>query len=255
MKKLAVCLCLITNRASFAGQLGSEVPWIFDPTPSGELVLNNNDYQGTFAGNPNHFHLNREGIQSIVSTEVVIPTRPSGGVTEYAVTLGGRFAADEDGPIELLDGPFRVQLGFGTGTEFVEANGVIADLVFDNPSNVNPAIEDYRFFPFDQIPLLTFFDHQGDALLFQGSSFDGLQGRYREFSDPGMLQLPLDLPDIPESVREYYSAEALEGLSADDNPFTIRIISVPEPSTALLLSMATIVLGASVGGRNRKRIS
>jgi len=152
-----VFAALLTS-AAHAGQLGGDVAWVMDATPLADLALNNDDYIGAFADNPNHFatnDLSSEDLQSIVSIERIIPTQSSGGVTEYAVTIGGGYS-DSDAPGVTLDSKFMLQLGFGTGNDFVPANALAPGLVFDDASNVSPEIGNFFFFdPSDDTPILS----------------------------------------------------------------------------------------------------
>ena len=139
MKKASFVLLLLMANNVYAGQLGSLMPWISAATAEGDLVLNNDDYMGEFADNPNRFKVNEEGPccggadvrQSIVDTERVIATTASGGITEYALSLGGSYRDDDARPGVNLDSVFQVQLGFGTGENFVRAIEVAPDLRFD----------------------------------------------------------------------------------------------------------------------------
>ena len=93
MTKVTLPLTFLITCTVQAGELGTILPSITDPTSTASLSLNNNDYVGPFADNPNRFKVNRANAssQSIVNTERLIPTRPSGGVTEYAVSIGGSY--------------------------------------------------------------------------------------------------------------------------------------------------------------------
>ena len=225
MKKITFVLLLLMPVNVHAGQLGTSVLWISGSTAEGDLVLNNDDYTGEFADNPNKFKINEQGPccpgadvrQSIVATERVIPTIASGGITEYAMSLGA------NAPGFSFDNVFQVQLGFGTGDDFVRAQDMAPDLRFDLPELLSPAIED--FFWFGDIPLLKLLDHQTDTLVYQGSSTTG-EFNVCCFSSSELFMLPLDIPDLPESVRDLYAADALAGLAATDIPFTIRVNAV-----------------------------
>jgi hypothetical protein len=83
----------------------------------------------------------------------VIATTASGGITEYAMSLGGGYGDDDARPGVNLDSVFQVQLGFGTGENFVRAIEVAPDLRFDRPNSVSPAMED-KFYLVGDIPIL-----------------------------------------------------------------------------------------------------
>jgi hypothetical protein len=220
----------------YAGQLGTGRPWITEATPTGNLELNNDDYVGSFDDNPNHFNVNaRTGFgagnsQSIVSTERTIVTAPSGGSTEYAMTLGGRYSDSDASEGVNLDSVFRVQLGFGTGDNFVAARNLAPDLKFDATGEVNPPIEDV-FAAVGQIPILKLIDHQSDTLVFQGSSRSGALSQIN-FARNELFRLPLDIPDLPDSLRDLYASSELLGLKPAEVPFTIRVQPVPPSAQA-----------------------
>lgn len=240
MRITVLVMLLSASSTTYGGSLGTLLPWISDYTPAAELSLNNDDYIGGFDLNPNRFNLNKEGpccpgadvVQSIVSTERVIATIDSGGITEYAIAIGGTYSDDDARPGVNLDSRYQVQLGFGTGDSFVRAREVAPNLRFDSPENVNPAIENYFFFGGD-IPILTLLEHQGDTLIFQGSSTNGFLSQLN-FYDPELFHLPLDIPDLPLSVREFFSPTDLQGIGATETAFTIRVNPVPEPSALTL---------------------
>lgn len=239
MRILALITTMLSATAAYAGQLGSEVLWISDATPSESLMLNNDDYMGDFEDNPNRFKVNAGSIdgvgvlQSIVDTQRIIPTRQSGGVTEYAISIGGSYSDGHGSPGVTLDSQFMVQLGFGTGSNFVRASEVAPELVFDHPGNVSPEIKNFFFFLGGEIPILKLIGHEGDTLIYQGSSTSGTFSSIN-FAKEDLFMLPLDIPDLPETVRDFYSSSELAGLAAADIPFTLRIRPVPEPSTVLL---------------------
>ena len=255
MKRLPTVAVLMLIMPSYvnAGELGTLLPWITDATAHADLELNNDDYVGAVEDNPNRFNLNKEGPccpgadvrQSIGATERIIPTVVSGGITEYVLILGGGYP-DDDAPDIALDQVFQIQLGFGTGDNFVPAGEVpiASGLRFDAAELVSPEIEPYAFFA---EPILDPIGHRDDTILFQGSSDTG--GIVVEnFSAPEMLRLPLDIPDLPASVRDFYSAEDLDGFPINDVPFTIRmgpVDSVPEPSSWTLAILVLICLGTT----------
>lgn len=225
IRRTSCVLLLLAPVNVYAGQLGTALPWISGATAAGDLVLNNDDYIGEFADNPNKFKVNEEGPccpvadmrQSIGDTERVIATLPSGGVTEYAMSLGGGYQRSSAGV--SLDSVFLVQLGFGTGEQFVRAQELVPELRFDLPASVSPAIEDV--FLAGPTPTLQLIGHETDTLAYLGRPAS--LGWFPVFSSPELFKFPLDIPDLPESVRDLYSAEALAELAPTDVPFTIRI--------------------------------
>src|SRR3954471_23910259 len=52
---------------------------------------NNDDYSGTFADNPNTYHILGDDNRTISTLEVVVPVLASGGTTEYAVAIDGAY--------------------------------------------------------------------------------------------------------------------------------------------------------------------
>jgi hypothetical protein len=237
---LVICICGTVH----AGQLGTMPTWISNAS---NLVLNNDDYVGTFENNPNKFRINESSFapnvqQSIVNTERIIPTIASGGTTEYAITIGGiYFDADAEPDIDVppgvtLDSQFQVQLGFGTGDNFVRARDIAPQLQFDAPDVVSPPIPDYKPGPSYLTPYLRFLRHDGDTLIYQGSStvfFDPTVPPFTDqfarinFRGPAIFRLPLDIPDMPATARAMYAPTDLQGLAPEDIPFTARVGLVP----------------------------
>jgi hypothetical protein len=219
------CLCVATSAVQ-AGTIASGPAYLANVTAPPGLAANNDDYTGAFANNPNKAQINPFGdIQSLGSTERLIPTTPSGGITEYAVTVGASLSHQN----ENLDGVFKVQLGFGTGANSVPASLVTPGLRFDTSENVNPAVPNFG-------GLLTLIDHEADTLTFQGSSAGGF---FREYSGPEILKFPLDVPDLDPSLRErFYSPAQLARFPAGTVPFTFRAVEVPEPWSLCLVGVA-----------------
>jgi hypothetical protein len=125
----------------------------------------------------------------------------------------------------------------------VPANLVAPNLVFDHPGDVSPSVED-KFIFGGPNPILKHIAHQGDTLIYQGSSFNG-NGIVGPFSTPTLLRMPLDIPDLPVSARDFYLPEELQGLGAADIPFTLRVTAIPEPAAvplAVACSLCFILL-------------
>ncbi|MEM9660046.1 MAG: PEP-CTERM sorting domain-containing protein, partial [Planctomycetota bacterium] len=131
---------------------------------------------------------------------------------------------------------------------FVTAGDVAPGLAFDSALDASPAIEDFFFFdPADPEPALTLVQHQGDRLVFQGrSEVETIFGRQgiSSFLSFNVFRLPLDIPDLPATVRDYYAAADLQGLASEDLPFTFRVTQVPEPAGVLLMVIAAAALVA-----------
>ncbi|MEX2140926.1 MAG: hypothetical protein WD894_16800 [Pirellulales bacterium] len=237
MKKIPLILALLVAGPAEAGRLpdplvgGTVLPWVADAITG---HLNNDDYDGTFSDNSNFLSVNRlrDHTQTLANTERLIATRPSGGVTEYAVQINADSHSRQDSRA-TLDRQFMVQLGFGTGNNFVRAGTIAPGLVFDDPRSVSPAVEDYYSplaavlpSPFEKTPRLKLIDHQGDTLIFQGSSTSAHFAR-SEFYGSAVFKLPLDIPDLPASARALYPPTNLQGLEPEDIPFTLRVLPVP----------------------------
>jgi hypothetical protein len=212
---------------------------------------NNDDFKGQFADNPNKVRVNSAATggdrvrQRIDAIERIVPTAASTGITEYAMTLGGSqpTSPPEDTYLTALNNKYIIELGFGTGSNFVPAHAVAPLLRFDPSDMVNPAIQNYKPIPIATLPMLELKQHLGDALLLQGR-YDLGNFRIGSFSAASMFVLPLDIPDLPSSARAYYSAAELTGLSDTDVPFTLRMHIVPEPTTMALAALA--ILGTAI---------
>jgi hypothetical protein len=141
MKTKSILILLLVPGLVEAGILGTAVRWVV-VTQEEDLVVNSDDYVGDFDGNPNQVNINYGAYrQSILSIERMIPTLPSGGITEYALALGGGINTSDEfvsGSPTALDSLFQVQLGFGTGENFVRAMKVAPELRFDAPEIVSP---------------------------------------------------------------------------------------------------------------------
>lgn len=230
---IAIAVVAVSSRPTrvHGGVLGSELPWISWVTPIEELEINNDDFVGPvpprkgFHDTPgiNQFTLNRERgqRQRVLEIERLIPTIPSGGVTEYFLAISVSFNAEPELRL-LLDSALIVELGFGTGENFVPAATVTPELRFDEPGSVSPYIEDHRQFDSASIhPTSRLIDHQSDSLTFALSTFTE-SGTCIEGYNSAFFGVPIDLPDLDLSVRDFYSAEELSLLTSDDRPFTIR---------------------------------
>jgi len=81
---------------------------------------------------------------------------------------------------------------------------------------------------------------------YQGRSVvDTVVGAFEvgSFADGRVFTVPLDIPDLPESVRDFYTSDELQGLAAGDLPFTIRVRPVPEPASMALVFVAMSFFG------------
>jgi hypothetical protein len=188
--------------------------------------------------------------QRIDAIERIVPTAASTGITEYAMTLGGNqpTSPPEDTFLTSLNNKFIIELGFGTGSNFVPAHTVAPQLRFDPSDMVNPAIQNYKPIPIATLPALELKQHLGDALLLQGR-YDLGNFRIGSFATSSLFVLPLDIPDLPLSARAYYSAAELTGLSDTDVPFTLRMHIVPEPTTLALAALP--ILGTATVWRRQ----
>ena len=87
-----------------------------------------------------------------------------------------------------------------------------------------------RYIPPDaEFPILSLVEHMGDRLILQGRYEIGperfLLNSFLAFA----LNTPLDIPDLPASVRDFYSEAELAALDASEVPFTIRMQVILEP--------------------------
>jgi hypothetical protein len=247
---IALCCLLLTAQASQAAVIQSGPAYLTNVSTAPNLVVNNDDYVGAFADNPNKAQINSQTPrQSIGSIERIIPTTSSGGITEYAVSVGGTASRDNLD----LNGIFQLQVGFGTGQNFVPASLVAPGLRFDTSANVNPPVPDVRLgFP-GPIPLLRLLQHEDDTLTFQGNSMTDF-GNLVNYASQEIFKFPLDVPDLNESLRDqFYSPAELAGLPPGTVPFTIRTTVVPEPSGVMLMFTGVVgVLIASVVALKRR---
>ena len=248
---IAVAICpLPPATAGVVADKGDAFWWVTDHQVG---APNNDDFMGEFVANPNQVSVNslsepdRER-QPIDALERIVPTAPSGGITEYAMTLGGNEPERTPGSDFLLrlDNKYIIELGFGTGDRFVPARLVDPLLRFDAPGMVSPVIENYKPIPPAIRPLLELIEHRGDSLLLQGRHNLG-NFRISSFATGALFVLPLDIPDLPPSARAYYSEAELAGLSDFEVPLTIRMHIVPEPATLALavlglIGMALIIM-------------
>src|SRR4051812_4910463 len=148
---------------------------------------NNDDYSGTFADNPNTYHINiGDDNRSIATLEVVVPVLASGGMTEYAVTIDGSYNSDVDGSIKR---PYRMQLGFGTGANFVPASRVLPGLDFDLPLPSSPGLE--QTITVFVITLFTLESHSADTILWQGVGEGGGYGDVGGFELFDLFKIPI----------------------------------------------------------------
>jgi hypothetical protein len=241
---IAVAICpLPPATAGVVADKGDAFWWVSDHQLG---AANNDDFMGEFAANLNHVSVNsfsepdRER-QPIDALERIVPTAPSGGITEYAMTLGGNQPERTPGSDFLLrlDNKYIIELGFGTGDRFVPARLVDPLLRFDAPGMVSPVIENYKPIPPAIRPLLELIEHRGDSLLLQGRHNLG-NFRIASFATGSLFVLPLDIPDLPLSARAHYSEAELAGLSNLEVPFTIRMHIVPEPATLALAVLGLI---------------
>jgi hypothetical protein len=190
--------------------------------------------------------------QPIDALERIVPTTSSGGITEYAMTLGGNQPAETPGSDFLLalDNQYIIEIGFGTGDRFVRARDVAPQLKFDSPGTVSPSIQNYRPIPPATLPALELIQHQGDALVIQGRHNLG-NFRISSFATPSLFVLPLDVPDLPLSARAHYTSAELAGLGDMEIPITIRMHIAPEPATLALISLAGMALIGTCPKRRR----
>ena len=126
----------------------------------------------------------------------------SGGTTEYRFAPGGLVVNNTGFPLT----GFRVELGFGTGANFVRSGAADA-LDFDEPDR-DPAPASARF------PTLL---HSADLLEWSGATV-GLGGVGVSFA-----------VDVPDGLASFHPAAV--------NRFTVRLtpVAVPEPSTSVLI--------------------
>jgi hypothetical protein len=187
---------------------------------------NNDNYSGTFTANPNR---HSPGGQRIAAIELVIPVTDSGGTSEYSFTISGGYST-ADGPITR---DYLLQLGFGTGNGFVPASQIAPGLDFDVPLPATPAPQIAIFAGVEE--------HNADALRIPGLPVP--LGQFSSFFLNDMFRVSIDVPDLPDAVRNFYSAANLPtGVPAGTKAFTIRGGFVPEPTAATLAAAALAAL-------------
>jgi hypothetical protein len=193
-------------------------------TSATTVSANNDEYSGPFADNANKLTLGRQDIETL---EFVIPVVPSGGVSEYALTLGGTYSNFET--LTRFNDDYRLEIGFGKGANFVSASSVFPSLDFDAPLPSTPALPPTLGIP--QFPFAALKEHKAHEILWAGQNFLG------EFSFNNFFNLSVDAPDLPESVMTHYQPGDLPaGFPAGAQAFTIRgmIVPIPEPSATAL---------------------
>lgn len=216
---------------------------IIEPGTTG--APNNDDYVGSFADNPNRYFIETRDSGSLVFDRIV-PVVNSGRTTEYAVTLSGSYDRDVDGPLER---PYRLQLGFGVGSHFIPASSVVPGLDFDFPAPSNPAL-DPTIKLFGLITLFTLRGQSGDTIDLQGG---GGGSRIISFSTRSLFRVPVDVPDLPDTVLSLYAPGDLPAdFPAGALPFTIQGTFVPEPSTYSLTLVGALSLGAVAWWRRQR---
>jgi hypothetical protein len=162
------------------------------------------------------------------------------------VTIGGEYILEVDGPLER---PYRMQLGFGTGANFVPASRVLPGLDFDLPLPSSPGLEQTITY-FGRNTLFTLESHSADTILWQGGD-----ERFTVIdvflSD--LFKIPIDVPDLPASVLDFYEAGDLPaGFPEGAGAFTLRATFVPEPRSSTLVLAAALPIGI-VAWRGRRR--
>jgi hypothetical protein len=203
---------------------------LFADTPN----PNNDDYMGSWWDNSNKFGglLGYDG--GPLGLELLMPTHNSGGTTEYAFSC----AFENFGPAMV---GFRFELGFGFGDAFVSASEVVPDLDFDFPLPSSPAPDSTTF---------AMIDHQQHRIIYSDGSFTG-------FSGENVVEASIDVPDLPESVMDFYAPEDIPVWFPDGAlPFTLRSVAVivPEPCTlAGVVTMSAAILLAHALRRRRKK--
>ena len=183
---------------------------------------NNNDYKGAFGDNPNLFIF----FGGVVHTlEEVVAVVDSGGTTEYAVLIGGHG--------KDLDNVLEMRIGFGTGENFVSASETVPELTFDAPDFDPEPASIPMGFPFTE-PFFTLIRPSGDSLLWQGH--DEICNEVFCITEIGfgnhddLFHISVDVPDLPDSVMEYYLPGDLPGdFPPGAKAFTIRASYIDEP--------------------------
>lgn len=188
---------------------------------------NNDDYAGTYSDSPNEFGL---GLL-VLEVDEVFHVVDSGGTTEYQYDVA--FLGAGGGETE-----YSLQLGFGTGDNFVSASEVFSDLDFDAPLPGEPVVTSSVFSVIDRHP---------HVVNFSGGSLPN-----NAFA---ALRVSFDVPDLPASVLEHYTSEELANLPAGATAFTLRHQPslVPEPSTIVLATLAICTVRFSIRRREQRR--
>jgi hypothetical protein len=177
---------------------------------------NNDDYTGAFPG-PNYVStLNLTGFDS----DIVMSVSPSGGTTEYSFNLSASLQA----PVTAV----YVQLGLGTGSNFVPAQSVVPNLDFDAPLPGSPAPMSQKFPVVHAQPYL---------IEYSGATASGTAFALAEFE--------LDVPDFPAGITSFTLRERTGPAPA------------PEPSTLALAAcgLATLALTALRGRFGKHRLN
>lgn len=205
---------------------------------------NNDNYVGAFDSNRNRFVYNSAEAGTITNIEAVFAVEDSGGTSEYALTIRGSYNRDPD---PLLEEGYRLQVGFGTGVNFTPAADVFPELDFDAPLPSRPQVPaEIGLGPFT---FFTLGSHTADSIF-----YDGHATGIANFFHNNLFQLPIDIPDLPAAVMDYYGPEDLPAdFPAEAKAFTIRghfgFTTVPEPSTVCLL-VAGVALSIRVWRRH-----
>jgi hypothetical protein len=194
----AALLSLLIDFTTSTSALAGTIVGTTTPAP------NNDDYTGTFPGPNVSSTLNFTGFDS----DVVLSVAPSGGTTEYSFQLAAILSA----PTTAI----HVELGFGTGSNFVSAASVVPGLDFDAPLPGLPAPKSSAFPIVNAQPYLI--EYSGGTA--DGSVFD-------------LADFELDVPDFPASITSFTLRERT-------GP------AVPEPSTiaGAGCGLATVLLAA-----------
>jgi hypothetical protein len=203
-------------------------------------TANSDDYSGPFADNGNKLTLGRQNIETL---EFVVPVVSSGGVTEYALTMGGTYSNFET--LTRFNDDYRLEIGFGKGANFVSASSVFPPLDFDAPLPSSPALPPTLGIP--QFPFAALKEHKAHEIVWAGQNFLG------EFSFNSFFNLSVDAPDLPASVMTHYQPGDLPaGFPDGAQAFTIRgfIVPIPEPS-AFTLALCAFVGCCVFIGRSR----
>ena len=229
-----------------AGTLASTSSLASTATPS----PNNDDYVGEFASNGNKATFNSNAVPvasgRITNLEGVFAVLGSNGTTEYVLTIQGAYDSNVDPP---LTAGYRLELGFGKGANFVPASTVFPDLDFDFPQPANPALAT-TISLFGITPLFDLQSHASDTIVWSGHAFTG------NFFHTSLFRLPLDVPDLPASVMDYYQPGDLPAdFPAAPRPLPSAAASCPSRARSLLaaLALTPMVLRRNAYGRRTPR--